>query len=312
MRINDVLTESQTEEGIASAVGSGIGAVSKAAGAIPGAVTGAWDKFKQGYQAGRSGVNGTGSPASNTPPVGGGSTTNNTTPVGGGSTTNNTTPVGGGSNRPYVAPASGGNTTTASSSAVDPKVIQTSIQHLSGSDVDRIRSMLKSRAGISESQLDELSMSGIAQGAKNLAGAAGSTVKGAYNLAKPVVQRAAQATGQAVKGAYNSAKPVVQRAAQATGQAIKAAPTTIGNAAGSVNNAVTAARGAYQQASGGAMTAQELNHAIATMSPDQANQMLQFFNTVHPDPLATSAPPVTPTPSVPESVGYSRYLGMHI
>jgi len=56
MRINDILTETQTEEGIASAIGSGVGAV----GAVAGGVHGAWDRFKQGYQGGRGAVSGAG------------------------------------------------------------------------------------------------------------------------------------------------------------------------------------------------------------------------------------------------------------
>lgn len=334
MHINELLEEKQTDEGIASAIGTGIGAVSKAAGAIPGAVHGAWDKFKQGYQAGRGGVNGT-----NPAPTGGGTGTSTPSATTGSATNSgNVAQSGsGGVTTPYTRPAGGQQAaapTTAAAKQVDPAVVQTSIQHLKGGDVERIRKMLKSKAGISESQLDELSIGGIAQGAKNLATGAGRAVKGAYNAAAPVVKNAAQATGQAVKGAYNAAKPVVQKAAQATGQAIKAAPAAIGNAAGAVRGAVTTARGAYQQSKGGSMTAQELDHAIATMTPDQAREMLQFFNSIHPE--ATAAPAATPTATTPattgtpatqptpqvygsrgiagmgESVGYSRFLKIEI
>jgi hypothetical protein len=332
MHINELLEEKQTDEGIASAIGTGIGAVSKAAGAIPGAVHGAWDKFKQGYQAGRGGVNGT-----NPAPTGGGSGSS-TASSGSGTTATGSNGVAqsgsGGVTTPYTRPAGGQQAAApapAAAKQVDPAVVQTSIQHLKGGDVERIRGMLKSKAGISESQLDEISIGGIARGAKNLATGAGQAVKGAYNAAAPVVKNAAQATGQAVKGAYNAAKPVVQKAAQATGQAIKAAPAAIGNAAGAVRGAVTTARGAYQQSKGGSMTAQELDHAIATMTPDQAKEMLQFFNSIHPEataatptattPATTGTPAAEPTPQVygsrgiagmGESVGYSRFLKIEI
>lgn len=327
MHINELLEEKQTDEGIASAIGTGIGAVSKVAGAVPGAVHGAWDKFKQGYQAGRGGVNGT-----NPPPTGGGSSNGGAGTGSSGATGSNGVAQSGsgGVTTPYTRPA-GGQQAAASAPAaakqVDPAVLQTSIQHLKGGDVDRIRKMLKSKAGISESQVDEISIGGIARGAKNLATGAGQAVKGAYNAAAPVVKNAAQATGQAVKGAYNAAKPVVQKAAQATGQAIKAVPGAVGSAAGAVRGAVTTARGAYQQAKGGSMTAQELDHAIATMTPDQARQMLQFFNSIHPEAAAapTTAPtstavdqshPADDNPNIRlgtnESVGYSQFLKIAI
>jgi hypothetical protein len=307
MRINELLVENQTDEGIASAIGKGIGAVSKGVGAIPGAVHGAWDKFKQGYQAGRSGVSGTGSQS-----TGGGTTSGSTSDSG-----NVSQSGSGGVTTPYVNTTQQSNTsqpastTSPSQPATDPKVIQTSIQHLKGADVERIRGMLKKRAGISESQIDEISIGAIAQGAKNLAGKTGTALKTA---------------GQAVKGAYNAAAPVVKKAAQATGQAIKAVPGAVGSAAGAVRGAVTTARGAYQQAKGGTMTAQELDHAIATMSAAQAGEMLQFFNTIHPETAAATTPaasgvanqghPADDNPNINlgynESVGYSRFLKMEI
>jgi hypothetical protein len=291
MHIKELLTENKTEEGIASALGKGVGALGKGVGAVAGGVHGAWDKVKQGYQAGRSGVSGTTAPSGGTSSAGGGVAApsgTSTASSGGG-----TTASSGG-----TAPSATNNTT---SPAVDVQVLQKSIQNLKGADVERIRRMLQTRAGISEStELDEISIGSIAQGASKLA----------------------RGAGTAIKGAYNAAKPVVGAAANAAGRAVKAAPAALGKAAGAVRGAVTTARGAYQQAAGGSMTPQELDRAIATMPKDQAAELLQFFNTIHTavTPGASKAVDTTHpaddnpnlVPGTNESIGYSRFLGMHL
>jgi hypothetical protein len=277
MHINELLTENKTEEGIASTIGKGVGALSKGVGAVAGGVHGAWDKIKQGYQSGRSGVSGVAAPSGG----------------GGSSSAGSSVSTGGGTSTPSA--------TGTTSPAVDVQVLQKSIQNLKGADVERIRKMLQTRAGISEStELDEISIGSIAQGASKLA-------KGA---------------GAAVKGAYNAAKPVVGAAANAAGRAVKAAPAALGKAAGAVRGAVTTARGAYQQAAGGSMTPQELDRAIATMSKDQATELLQFFNTIHTAVAPGASKAVNTThpaddnpnivPGTNESIGYSRFLGMHL
>jgi hypothetical protein len=337
MHINELLEEKQTDEGIVgSAIGAGLGSMAGGPlGAAAGGALGNWagDKLSGAWQNVKNSMNKKKAAklraqADQLDPQDGTATPS--------SSGNSSKSGSGGISTPYTNTSGAQPTasTPAAAKSIDPKVIQTSIQHLKGGDVERIRGMLKSKAGISESQLDEISIGGIARGAKNLATGAGQAVKGAYNAAAPVVKNAAQATGQAVKGAYNAAKPVVQKAAQATGQAIKAAPAAIGNAAGAVRGAVTTARGAYQQSKGGSMTAQELDHAIATMTPDQAKEMLQFFNSIHPEaaaapastpavttPTTTGTPAAEPTPQVygsrgiagmGESVGYSRFLKIAI
>jgi predicted flap endonuclease-1-like 5' DNA nuclease len=54
MRINEILIETRSDEGLAS----GLGTVARGIGAIPGAIHGAWDAAKQGYQSGRAAVGG--------------------------------------------------------------------------------------------------------------------------------------------------------------------------------------------------------------------------------------------------------------
>ena len=57
MRINDILMETQSNEGTAS----GIGDFARGVASVPGAIHGVWDAAKQGYQQGRAAVGG-GSP----------------------------------------------------------------------------------------------------------------------------------------------------------------------------------------------------------------------------------------------------------
>jgi len=56
MRINDVIVEDQTDEGIASNIAAGVGATAQGIGAVAGGVRGAWDRMKQGYDKGRAAV----------------------------------------------------------------------------------------------------------------------------------------------------------------------------------------------------------------------------------------------------------------
>jgi hypothetical protein len=86
MKIND-LYETQQDEGIGSALAKGVGAVSKGAAAVAGGAVGAWDKAKQGFQAGRAAVSGQANTATNTvsaPPTTG-ATAPSTTPAAPGS-----------------------------------------------------------------------------------------------------------------------------------------------------------------------------------------------------------------------------------
>jgi len=264
MHINELLAETQTDEGIVgSAIGAGLGSMAGGPlGAAAGGALGNWagDKLSGAWQNVKNSMNKKKAAklraqADQLDPQDGTATPS--------SSGNSSKSGSGGISTPYTNTSGAQPTasTPAAAKSIDPKVIQTSIQHLKGSDVDRIRKMLKSKSGLSESQLAELSIGGVAQGAKDLATGAGT----------------------AIKGAYNAAKPVVKKAAQAAGQAAKAVPGALGTAAGAVRGAVTTARNAYQQSKGGTLTTQELDHSIATLTPVQAKELLQFFNSIHPE-----------------------------
>lgn len=64
MRINELLVEQQLDElglgQVGRAIGKGVGGLAKGIGATVGGAVGAWDAAKQGYQAGRATVGGTG------------------------------------------------------------------------------------------------------------------------------------------------------------------------------------------------------------------------------------------------------------
>jgi hypothetical protein len=261
MRINDILTESRSDEGIVSDIGSGVGkavgATARGVGAVAGGVRGAWDAAKQGFQSGRNTVAGNGGggapPAATT---GGGSNTDTqrahdlrvqADQLDGGNSAQQTvaTPTSvsrasgisrsgaGGQSTPYTG---SGQTTTAPKAAAAPagpdatlKKLQQSLQHLKGPDVERIRGMLKKRAGIAEGI-----MSKVAGGL------------------------------------------------------------------GKMNRGYVDVKSAYQKGRGGSMTPQEIDLAIASMSKKQATQLLQFFDTLHPVAAVEPADAGTPAePAAP-------------
>jgi hypothetical protein len=121
--------------------------------------------------------------------------------------------------------------------------LQQALQHLSGPDVERIRGMLKKRAGIAEG----------------------------------IVSKVAGSLGKMGRGYVD-------------------------------------AKSAYQQGRGGDMTPQEIDLAIASMPKEQAAELLQFFDTLHPadaggpadsgaptTPATSTAPASTPPESTPSS-----------
>lgn len=60
MRINELLSEDQLNEGLGAAIAKGIGATARGIGSVAGGAHGAWDAMKQGYKIGRSAVSGMG------------------------------------------------------------------------------------------------------------------------------------------------------------------------------------------------------------------------------------------------------------
>ena len=268
MRINDILTETRSDEGIVSDIGTGVGkavgATARGVGAVAGGVRGAWDAAKQGFQAGRNLVGGGGSSAaSNTGGGGvnpdniqraqdlraqadqldgGNSAQQSSNGSGGGRSSRVSRSGAGGQSTPYTG--GGQNAGAASQSAApnnaaapagpDPEAakiqkLQQALQHLSGPDVERIRGMLKKRAGIAEG----------------------------------IVSKVAGGLGKMGRGYVD-------------------------------------AKSAYQQGRGGDMTPQEIDLAIASMPKEQAAELLQFFDTLHPAAAgspADSAAPTTPAAS---------------
>jgi hypothetical protein len=78
MKINELIVESQTDEGLGSMIGKGVGALARGAGAVAGGIAGIGAAAKKGYAAGKATVAGDpdpaaagGAPAPTTPPAGG-------------------------------------------------------------------------------------------------------------------------------------------------------------------------------------------------------------------------------------------------
>jgi hypothetical protein len=263
MRINDILTETRSDEGIVSDIGTGVGkavgATARGVGAVAGGVRGAWDAAKQGFQAGRNLVGGGGSSAASNPDVqrahdlrvqadqldGGTSAQQNyAAPVASGGSSRVGRSGSGGQSTPYTGGAQNAAGTSSSNNAAAPtgpdpaalktQKLQQALQHLSGPDVERIRGMLKKRAGIAEGIMSKI------------AGGLGKMGRGYVD-----------------------------------------------------------AKSAYQKGRGGDMTPQEIDLAIASMTKEQAAELLQFFDTLHPaaagGPADSGAPTTPATSTAPSS-----------
>jgi len=373
MRINDIILESNTEEGIGSAIGSIAGGLAKGAGAVVGGIRGAGDAFGKGYTAGRSAVSGDSKQAINqakaqklraqADQLDGGSSSqsynnsNNTAATGNtnvpsttGSAVNNTAP-----NSAQPTNTSQTNTQnavaapdTAVSNPLDNKKFLSSLQHLKGDDIERVRTMLQKRVAMGESvELDEFDIKGMANTAKK---GIGNFVKGAKfgykdptragNLSKNpntgTMTKAGRVAGklgnQAVQGIRTGASKAAD-IARATPGAIsrvaKATPGALATAAGTVAATGTQMKHDYQMARGSSMTPQDLHQMIASFDADQAKKVLGFFNTIHHSEEPAQAEPVDQTQAtgtdgkpnlqlhrggLSESrVGYqSRFLGIEI
>lgn len=318
MRINDLLVESTIQdEGIGSALGGAVGLAGKALGAIPGAVHGAWDSAKAGYQAGRAaagpgktlkqGVRSLykdgftdGSDASNNPSAGGASAgagssaqdpvqlrkqgqqliaqadtiekqqrqASSTQSSNTSGDTNNTQATQQGASVPQ--------------NPLDNKRLLVSMQNLKGADVEKIRNMLKAKAGVKEGQeLEGINLGAVAAGARRAGAAALSGIK--------------KAGSAAVAGAKIAA-PYVKKGAQMVGKGIAATPGAIAKAAGATSYNV---RQGWQSSGGASMTTQSIGALIAQMTPQQAAQILQWYEGVHAPTGATSGSTTTPATNTP-------------
>lgn len=85
MKINELIVETQADEGIGSMIGKGVGAVAKGVGAVAGGAVGAWDAAKKGFASGRATVAGDPDPSATDPSAAPGTAPAGTAPAAGGS-----------------------------------------------------------------------------------------------------------------------------------------------------------------------------------------------------------------------------------
>jgi hypothetical protein len=382
MRINDIISESNTEEGIGSAIGSIAGGLAKGAGAVVGGIRGAGDAFGKGYTAGRSAVSGDSKQAINqakaqklraqADQLDGGSSaqsygnSNSAQPTNTSqantqnavATPNNN--AGSAVNNPAVNSAQPTNTSQANtqnavatpnaevSNPLDNKKFLSSLQHLKGDDVERVRSMLQKKVAMGESvELDEFDIKGMANTAKK---GIGNFVKGAKfgyndptratNLSKNpntgTMTKAGRVAGklgtqavQGIKAGAGKAADIAKATPGAIAKVAKATPGALATAAGSVAATGTQMKHDYQMARGGSMTPQDLHQMIASFDADEAKKVLGFFNTIHDSGEPAQAEPVDQTQATgtdgkpnlklhkgglgESRVGYhSRFLGTEI
>jgi hypothetical protein len=309
MKIEDLLVQSQIDEGVGSAIGRGIGAVSRGIGAVASVPQGIGRAIKKGYQGGVDTIAGDAAPNTAGPagataqrtvpqttqqPQGAVSTSlgnlgnslANITGAGGNNTNNAQAATPGGTNATATGNTAGG----ANVSLLQDKKFMGSLQALKGGDVEKVRAVLKSRAAVAE-DLDEgwrdslstaghvISSTGKYVGQNALAGAkyvGNKAVQGAKYVGNKGIQGAKYVGNKAVQGV------------NAAGQAIANSPDTLGTVAGKIGGAGTRFSQAYQNARGGYMTMQDLQRSIATMSPKDAGEALQFFNSIHPEAPAAA------------------------
>lgn len=340
MRINDVLVEyDQQDEGLGSAIGTGLGAVSKGLGAIASVPQGIGRAIKKGYQ---SGVNKIGGAPTTGTATGATATQqssgtyqqgyqdginaargNSAGPAQGQQTGQNIQPTT--QQQPQQAAAQSQEQPAVQQTPVRPiedKKFMTALQSLKGGDIEHIRGLLQARVGnavaegLDEGWRDSLSAAGT--GLKNVGLSA---LQGAKTVGGKVVQGAKVAGNAAVQGAKWAGDKAVQ-GVKATGQAIANAPDTLGTVAGKMGAGGTRFRQAYQNARGGSMTTQEIQRAIAGLSPQDAAELLQVFNGIHPAAEPASPPEVSApnlqvqqggrSPTAESFEFYSKFLKMDI
>jgi hypothetical protein len=276
MRINDIILENNTEEGIGSAIGSIAGGLAKGAGAVVGGIRGAGDAFGKGYTAGRSAVSGDGKQSINqaraqklraqADQLDGGSsaqsynTSNNTGSAGNVPVSTNTVSAVNNPSANNAQPTSTNQAGTQNavaapdaevSNPLDNKKFLSSLQHLKGDDVEQVRSMLKRKVAMAESvELDEFDIKGMANTAKK---GIGNFVKGAKfgykdptratNLSKNpntgTMTKAGRVAGKLGTQAVQGIKAGADKAAQYA----KAAPGAISRVAKATPGALATAAG---------------------------------------------------------------------
>lgn len=272
MRINELLIESdQQDEGLGSTIGKGIGAVGRGIGAVASVPQGLARAIKKGYQSGVDTIGGTADASGTTPATG-----STPAPTGGngfaagfkkgfggqsGSAgTAQSTPAQQ-AGTPAPAAAAPTSSTPTVSPAKDEKFLST-LQHLSADEAAKIRQILSAKAGLAEA----IDFGKVKQFAGNVA------------------------TG---------AKSLLKRGSTAAVNVAKAAPGAIAKTGGAVAGGLVgmknAARKGYSAGKdavgGGAMTFNELQRAIATMTPQDAKDLLAAMQTFHPDAAAPQAAP---------------------
>jgi hypothetical protein len=315
MRINDIISESNTEEGIGSAIGSIAGGLAKGAGAVVGGIRGAGDAFGKGYTSGRSAVSGDSKQAINQAKAqklraqadqldGGGSAQSYGNASGAqpsGNTQSNTQNAVAASNNAVNNPAATGaqptdNTQANTQNAVatpnaevsnplNNKKFLSSLQHLKGDDVEQVRSMLQRKVAMGESvELDEFDIKGMANTAKK---GIGNFVKGAkFGYKDPT--RASNLSKNPNTGTMTKAGRVAGKLGTQAVQGIKAGAGKAADIAratpGAISRVAKATPGALATAAGSvAATGTQMKHDYqmargGSMTAIDLQQMIASFD----------------------------------
>jgi hypothetical protein len=310
MKIEDLLVQSQVDEGVGSVIGKGIGAVSRGIGAVASVPQGIGRAIKKGYQGGVAAIGGD-APAS-TAPAGTAtpapSSTTQVAPAQGGfgaglsnlgaslaGATGVPTAGNGGASRVAPAGTAGGTAAAPGSSApqasslISDKKFMGSLQALKGDDVEKVRQVLQGRAAVAEGVMGNIGK-GIKNFGKGLKYGA-TNPQGAQNFNKNPNTGTMTKAGRVAGIGVNRGAGALVKGVKALPGVIANTPTTIAGVAGRAAATGTQMKQAYQDARGGFMTIQDLQRTIATMSPKDAGEALQFFNSIHPE--ATAAAPAT-------------------
>jgi hypothetical protein len=324
MKIEDLLVQSQVDEGVGSVIGKGIGAVSRGIGAVASVPQGIGRAIKKGYQGGVAAI-GRDAPASTAPAGTATPAPSSTTQVApaqsgfGAGLSNLGSSLAGATGVPTAgnggatgataagtnAAAAGNTAGTTNVSLLQDKKFMGSLQALKGGDVEKVRAVLQSRVAVAEGVMGNIGKGiknfgkGLKFGATNPQAASNLSKNpntGTMTKAGRVAGAGINRAGSAVAQGATWAKDKTVQGVKALPGAIAAAPTTIAGVAGRAAATGTQMKQAYQDARGGYMTIQDLQRTIATMSPKDAGEALQFFNSIHP--AATPAAPAAGAPNL--------------
>jgi hypothetical protein len=340
VRISDIITENQEiDEGIGSTIGRGIGAVGRGIGAVASVPQGFGRAIKKGYQAGVRTIAGDDKPES--PKQGGvvnafkqgysGQSASAGQSMGGAESPQQlrqqardlmsradqlerqqgqaAQPSASVQSQPQQAPsvqsqpqqapaAAAGKQAAKPADVQNPmqnKKFMNTLQFLKPDEVEKIRGMLQARAKVKVAEVSGFNKftKGVKQGFTDPnVKIAGSKAAGATKVGR--------ALGYGTK-----------KAVQGTIAGVKAAPGVAGKVAG----LGTQIKQAYQQGRGAQMTVPDLQNFIATIDPKKAQEILSWFDSVHPVAAPTSQPNLKVQPGKqmqPESVFYSKFLNQSI